>query len=171
MSNTGKNLTQSKSVLEMITVAHEFCLFMEKIDSYSQPDILNYFQKIIPLLYLKGSLLPDIEVADDSYVERYVTAENWEIVFNELRNKLKPHDEYWVLEFSDDTEATKANIADNLTDVYQDLKDFIILYTKNTQTARENAAQECKMHFETHWGIRLLNALRAIHQLNYKKQS
>jgi len=171
MSNSSENLTQSKSVLEMITVAHEFCLFMEKVDSYTQPDILNYFQKIIPLLYLKGSLLPDIEVADDSYVERYVTAENWEIVFNDLRNKLKPHDEYWVLEFSDDTEATKANIADNLTDVYQDLKDFIILYTKNTQTARENAVQECKTLFENHWGMRLINALRAIHQLNYKKQS
>ncbi|MCD6180594.1 MAG: DUF5063 domain-containing protein [Bacteroidales bacterium] len=170
MSNTDENLTLSKSVLEMITVAHEFCLFMEKIDSYSQEDILNYFQKIIPLLYLKGSLLPDIKVADDSYMERYVTAETWEIIFNELRNKLKPLDNYWVLEFSDDTEATKANIADNLTDVYQDLKDFIILYTKNTQTARENAILECKIQFETHWGIRLLNAVKAIHQIKYNKQ-
>lgn len=171
MSTTGENLTQSKSVLEMITVAHEFCMFMEKAESYSQEDILNYFQKIIPLLYLKGSLLPIIEVADDSYVERYITAETWEIVFNELRNKLKPHDDYWTLEYSDDTEATKASIADNLTDVYQDLKDFVILYTKNTQTARENAAHECKVHFETHWGIRLLNALKAIHMLKFKKQN
>lgn len=171
MSSTGENLTQSKSVLEMITVAHEFCLFMEKVDSYSQEDILNYFQKIIPLLYLKGSLLPDIEVTDDSYVERYVTAETWEIVFNELRNKLKPLDNYWVLAHSDDTEASKANIADNLTDVYQDLKDFVILYTKNTQTARENAAYECKLLFETHWGIRLLNALKAIHMVKFQKQN
>ena len=170
MSTSDENLTQSKSVLEMITVAHEFCLFMEKVDSYSQEDILDYFQKIIPLLYLKGSLLPTIKVADDSYVERYVTAETWEIIFNELRNKLKPHDNYWVLEYSDDTEATKANIADNLTDVYQDLKDFVILYTKNTQTARENATYECKIHFETHWGVRLLSALKAIHMLKYKKQ-
>ncbi len=171
MSTTDENLAQSKSVLEMITVAHEFCLFIEKVDSYPQEDVINYFQKIIPLLYLKGSLLPEIEVADNSYVERYVTAETWEIVFNELRNKLKPYDNYWVLEFSDDTEASKANIADNLTDVYQDLKDFVILYTKNTQTARENAAYECKLQFETHWGIRLLSALKAIHMFKYKKQN
>lgn len=171
MSNSEENLAQSKSVLEMITVAHEYCLFMEKVDSYAQIDTLHYFQKIIPLLYLKGSLLPSIDVADNSYVERYVTAETWEIVFNELRNKLKPLDDYWVLEHADDTEAIKANIADNLTDVYQDLKDFIILYTKNTQTARENAVFECKLQFEKHWGIRLLNAQRAIHLILHKKQN
>jgi len=170
MNNSSENLTQSKSVLEMITVAHEYCLFMEKVDSYSQEDVLNYFQKIIPLLYLKGSLLPDIEVSDESYLERYVTAETWEIIFNEVRNKLKPLDEYWVLEQKDDTEALKASIAENLTDAYQDLKDFVILYTKNTQTARENATNECKMHFETHWGIRLLGALRAIHQIKFTTQ-
>lgn len=171
MNDSGENLAQSKSVLEMVTVAHEFCLFMEKVDSYPKEDVLNYFQKIIPLLYLKGSLLPDIEVSDETYLERFVTAETWEIVFNDVRNKLKPDDEYWVLEYSDDTEAVKASISENLTDTYQDLKDFVILYSKNTQTARENAASECKLHFETHWGIRLINALKAIHLLKFKKQS
>lgn len=171
MSDSGENLTQSKSVLEMITVAHEFCLFMEKIDSYSTKDALQYFQKITPLLYLKGSLLPDVEVQDDSYVERFVTAETWEIIFNDVRNKLKPNDEYWVLEFRDDNEGVKASIADNLTDVYQDLKDFVILYAKNTQTARENAVSECKKYFETHWGIRLINAQKAIHQILFTSQT
>ncbi|MBN2237147.1 MAG: DUF5063 domain-containing protein [Bacteroidales bacterium] len=169
--NNSENLTQSRSVLELLTVSHEYCLFIEKIDTYSKKDILNYFQKIIPLLYLKGSLLPDIEVADDSYVERYVTAETWEIIFNSLRNKIKPDDSYYFAEFSDDTEATQGSIADNLTDVYQDLKDFEILYAKNTQTARENAVFECKKFFENHWGIRLLNAQKAIHQILFKKQN
>jgi len=170
MNSSEGNLTQSKNVLEMITVAHEFCLFIEKVESYAQEDVLNYFQKIIPLLYLKGSLLPEIEVSDDSYLERFVTAETWEIIFNDLRNKLKLLDEYWVLEQKDDNEASKASIAENLTDTYQDLKDFVILYTKNTQTARENAIHECKMHFETHWGNRLLSALKAIHLIKFDTQ-
>jgi hypothetical protein len=165
-----ENITQSKSVLELITVAHEYCLFIEKIEAYSKEDILKYFQKIIPLLYLKGSLIPAIEVTDDAYLERFVTQETWEIVFNELRNKLNAEDEYWVLEYADNSEAIKASIADNLTDVYQDLKDFLILYSKNTQTARENAVNECKNYFETHWGIRLVNAAKAIHLLLFKKQ-
>ena len=74
------------------------------------------------------------------------------------------------MENQEEGEAIKASIADNLTDVYQDLKDFIILYTKNTQTACENAAFECKLQFETHWGIRVINALKAIHLLLHKKQ-
>jgi len=166
-----ENLSQSKNVIEMITVAHEFCLFVEKVESYPKSEVLNYFQKIIPLLYLKGAMLPNIEVSDDSYLERFVTVETWETVFNDIRNKLKPEDEYWLVEYNDDTEAIKASIADNLTDVYQDLKDFVLLYSKNTQTAREMAVSECKNYYETHWGIRLLSALRAIHLLIFKKQN
>ncbi|MFH0999369.1 MAG: DUF5063 domain-containing protein [Bacteroidota bacterium] len=165
------NLAESKNVIEMITVAHEFCLFVERIESYPKEEVLVYFQKIIPLLYLKGTLLPHIEVSDDIYLERFVTAETWEIVFNDIRNKLKPNDEYWITENIDDTEAVKASIADNLTDVYQDLKDFVILYSKNTHTAREIAVVECKNYFEIHWGKRLLSALRAIHLILHKNQS
>ena len=43
----------SRNVIEMITVANEYCLFLEGIEKYTKDDIISYFQKICPLLYLK----------------------------------------------------------------------------------------------------------------------
>ena len=163
------NSVSSKNVLEMITVANEYCHFIEKAHKYDVQDILEYLQKIFPLLYLKGSLLPKVEVQMPEMNERFVTAENWEIIFNELRNKFKPKDNYWTIDHSitEDTDPQQTNLADNLTDVYQDLKDFVLLYSKGTQAAQENAIHDCKHFFETHWGNRLVMAQKYVHYLLY----
>lgn len=166
----------SKNVMEMLTVANEYCHFVEKAYNYETRDILEYMQKILPLLYLKGCLLPSIEVSVPEANEKFVTEENWEIIFNELRDKFKPKDDYWVIDHSDFkfSEPDKVSLADNLTDIYQDLKDFVLLYAKGTIAAKENAVRDCKFYFETHWGYSLVQAQKYIHDLlngNKKKIS
>lgn len=162
--------------MEMLTVANEYCHFIEKAHNYKTKDIIEYMQKMLPLMYLKGSLLPNVEVQVPEANEKFVTEENWEIIFNELRNKFKPNDEYWSVDHSDFNfnEAEKASLADNLTDIYQDLKDFVLLYSKGTEAAKENAVRDCKLYFEIHWGYRVVQALKYIHNLlnkDKKKQS
>lgn len=162
------NSISSKNVMEMLTVANEYCHFIEKAHQYETKDVLEYLQKISPLLYLKGSLMPQIEAQVPEANERFVTEESWEIVFNELRNKFKPRDEYWSQDHADfkDNEPTKESLAENLTDIYQDLKDFVLLYGKGTEAAKENAVHDCKLFFDTHWGYRLVQAQKYIHELN-----
>lgn len=161
------SIVSSKNVMEMLTVANEYCHFVEKAHQYETKDILEYLQKISPLLYLKGCLLPDVDVQVPEANERFVTEENWEIIFNELRNKFKPNDEYWVIDHADFSfnEPDKASLADNLTDIYQDLKDFVLLYAKGTEAAKENAVHDCKLFFQTHWGYRLVQTQKYIHDL------
>jgi len=153
--------------MEMLTVANEYCHFIEKAHQYKNQDILEYLQKIFSLLYLKGTLLPNVKVETPEANERFVTAENWEIIFNELRNKFKPQDEYWALDHNntENQSPEKISLADNLTDIYQDLKDFVLLYAKGTQAAQENAVHDCKKFFENHWGYRLVKAQDYIHHL------
>ncbi len=161
------NTVNSKNVMEMLTVANEFCHFIEKAHEYETKDILDYLQKIFPLLYLKGALLPNVEVQVPEANERFVTEKTWESIFNELRNKFKPNDEFWVMDHADfkDNEALKASLADNLTDTYQDLKDFVLLYSKGTEAAKENAVHDCKLFYQTHWGYRLVQAQKYVHHL------
>ena len=67
MSEEGlNNLVYSKNVIELITVANEFCSFLEHSEDMETSDFLGRLQKMLPLLYLKASLLPEFEMeADD----------------------------------------------------------------------------------------------------------
>ncbi len=162
----------SKNVLELIRVAHEYCLYCESIENQDIEDTLIFFHRLGPLLYLKGSLLPELEVEDTEFNERFVTQEEWENVFNMFRAKLLPDDEFYHVdyEFSDESETVKASLSENFTDLYQDLKDFLLLYQKNSRHAKQNAVHECKNLFATHWGPKTLSSLRYIHYLLNKNR-
>ena len=159
----------SRNVLEMLAVANEYCIFIEKSDGFTTGELLNFFQKISPLLYLKGALLPIIEPTNPEANERFVVEEKWEIVFNSLRAKSQPSDEFWFADavFETSPEILKASLAEQFTDIYQDLKDFVILYQRNSIDAKENAVAECRRLFACHWGIRIANVQKALHSLIY----
>ena len=173
MNEINNEPAYSKNVIEFLTVANEYCLFIEKSENYSKIDILQFLQKISPLLYLKGSLLPVVNVENKETNERFVTEEQWETIFNELRKKFNKDDNYWFIDFNspDENDPVKASLAENFADIYQDLKDFVMLYQKNTRAAKQNAVYECKLLFKTHWGYCITNAQKAIHHLLYKNNS
>ncbi len=118
----------SKPVIEMITLANEYCLFFEKAAAYKREDILYYFQKVAPLLYLKGAMLPAVEVSDPGAAERFVTEEQWESIFKALREQFLEFDVYHIHDHNQDS--VEASLADNMADIYQDMKDFVMLYQK-----------------------------------------
>lgn len=161
----------SLSVLEFLRVAHEYCLFTEKASEKNKDDIYDYFLKIGPLLYLKGQLLPGIIPEYPETSERYVTEEEWQEIFNIFRAVFSEEDEFHHVNYEEfnEYEAVKASLSENFTDIYQDLKDFVLLYQKNSQAARQNAVHDCKSLFETRWGSKILSNLRYIHFLYHKK--
>ncbi len=165
-NNQDEDILASRAVLEMLTVANEYCLFFEKAANYPKEDILTYFQKIAPLLYLKGSLLPDVESNEESFNERYLTEEQWEDMFKVLREKFDQDDIYYVHDHNYDT--VEVSLSDNMADIYQDMKDFVILYQKNISFSRENALTQIRQLFYDHWGVKVLDSLRAVHFLLFK---
>jgi len=160
-----RDIVLSKNVLEMITVAHEFCIFIENIEKYALKDIMDYLSKIAPLLYLKASLLPDVEVQDTDAYERYITEEVYLAVHQTIEGKFKEQNSYLDTEGITiiENQAVKCFISEKLTDIYQDLKDFIFLYQKEQIAAKENAVYHCKKLFEVHWGFRIISLLKALH--------
>jgi len=157
----------SKNVLEMITVANDYCLFIEKASEYTREELLGYLQKVCPLIYLKAALLPEIEVEDEEATEHFVNEIQWEDLFNILREKLGPDDIYYFIDHHEKTnqDAVKASLAEHIADIYQDLKDFLLLYQKPFTTSKENAVKDCKRLFETRFGYRLVDVHSAIHYL------
>jgi len=163
-----ENLNKIKStiVLEMIRVAHEFNVFSEDLAKKDALDIMSFYQKVLPLMYIKASLLPEVEVSDKSANERYVAEEHWETIYMTLREKFGKADEYWELDENNDS--VKASLAEKLADIYQDTKDFVVLFQKNQMAAKENAVFEILRLFKVHWGPRSISVLNQLHKILYK---
>jgi hypothetical protein len=160
----------SKKVLEMLTVANEFCLFLEKAVEYPKESVLAFLQKICPLIYLKAALLPDIAVPNDEAAEHFVREEEWEGILNTLMAKFGEDDLFHYLDHHEKshTDAIRASLAETFADIYQDLKDFVILYQKPLKASMEYAVYDCKRLFETRFGYLLVNAQQIIHYMLYK---
>lgn len=164
-------VVHSKGVVEMITVANDFCSFMEKSEEYTKDELLRYLERILPLIYIKASLLPEITVEDEDAVEHYVTEEQWEFLFNVIRNKFGEDDIFFYINNQEKSQQDpiRASIAENLTDIYQDLKDFLLLYQKPLTIFRQNAVKDCRQLFQTRYGFLLVNVHQAIHYLIYRE--
>ncbi len=170
MSTPENDPILTRQILDFITVSNEFCHFTEKAGDYQKEDIVDYYRKVVPLLYLKGSLVQPVQPSDPDASEHFFNEEDWETLFNTIRNKLYPDDHFWISSSMTDPDAEieKASLAECLADIYQDMKDFLMLYQKNKYTARENAVHNVCTHFDDHWGPAALRALMALHNLNLK---
>lgn len=161
----------SREVIEFVAVAKEFCDFVETIPAMERRDMLQRLQKFIPLIYLKGSLLPSCESSNTGLTEDSVSEEQYNYLYLELHNKLGEYDEY--LEVFDDnmqySEAPVVNsIAEKICDIYQDLKNFTASFRCGIPEIIGEALWELNNNFELYWGKACAGVLRAIHQAVFR---
>jgi len=156
----------SQAAIEMFTVANEYCIFIESAHKYQQEEVHRFLNRILPLMYLKGSLLPELEVEYPEANERYLTAEQWENLFNELRFFFANTDVFVSIDPTGDaSDIMRQSLAENLADIYQDMKDFVLLFSKESAAAKENALSSVAVLFRSHWGHRVLNSLSYLHYI------
>jgi hypothetical protein len=164
----GKDLVYSKNVIEFITVASEYCHLIEVPGKYQTDDLVNITRKLLPLLYLKASLLPGFELFLEEGLEKYVTELEYNILLDKWLQILGGYDLYHEVfdpEIQFGTEKVTASISEGLIDIYQDLKECTTSYSLGNEEIMNDALAECQAHFKDFWGQRLVNVLRALHQL------
>jgi hypothetical protein len=61
----------------------------------------------------------------------------------------------------------KKCISEDLADIYQDLKDFICVFQLGLNETMNDSLVICREHFEEFWGQRLVNTMRALHNVKY----
>jgi hypothetical protein len=72
------NIIYERNTIEFVTVALEYCSFLEAVKTYSLFDFVDKATKILPLLYLKASLLSDTPSDDEIEPACEVTEEMYE---------------------------------------------------------------------------------------------
>ncbi|MHB9141608.1 MAG: DUF5063 domain-containing protein, partial [Paludibacter sp.] len=127
----------------------------------------------LPLMYLKTTLLDVSESTADDNVERFVSEEDYIFVKEQIEQLLGAEDSFLEVFHPDmalsDTPIA-AFISENLADVYQEMKDFAANYQLGDVEIMNNALVACLEAFGEHWGQKLLNALRALHALQFNAE-
>ena len=144
-----------RNAVEFVTVAAEFCKFLEQAEGVKRSAFVDTSLKILPLLYLKASMLPECETIGDEAPETFVTEETYEVLRMNLANILAEKDDYLDVFVSD------------MADIYQDIKDFIFVFQLGFNETMNDSLAICQENFRLHWGQKLVNTLRALHEVKY----
>lgn len=109
-----------------------------------------------------------MEETSFSELQRYVTEASYEIQRRNVGMLTDQYDEYIEVKQEEDGQYTDeyvAYISEDLADVYQDLKDMIANFQSADINIMNDALSDCMDNFKSFWGLRLLNALRAMHNV------
>ena len=168
--DTNKDQVYSRNVVDFVAVANEFCKYAEHASELKGDELLKILQRILPLMYLKASLLPALNPFFEDGNEKFVTEEDWIGLNDILKEKFGTANDYLEV-FDDKISETDgpvlSSLSENISDIYQDIKDFLLLYQTGTEEVMNDAVWECRMNFENFWGQKLVNAMRQIHKFIY----
>lgn len=140
-------------------IAKEYCSWAEGFTVTQEEDGVK--EAIVFLVTLYSGALKLLENGCGNEVKaREVTDKEWKVIYT--RFGLLPFNHYSA-SFSPaklDGEQCAGDIADDLADIYRDLKDGLWLFENGNVT---EAVWEWKQTFTMHWGRHAVSALNALH--------
>ncbi|MBQ7388242.1 MAG: DUF5063 domain-containing protein [Paludibacteraceae bacterium] len=163
-------MMQLKERVEFITVSLETCSFIEQAANYEKKDFISKLLKILPLVYLKTSLLKTTEFNYEETPERFVTEYDYERIRLSVAELLGSSDDFLTI-YTPDMQLSETplyiTVSELLADVYQELKDYVLCCQYNDEDVQSDALNICLTGFYEHWGQKLLSIMQALHKAYY----
>ncbi len=149
---------------EMVEVAQSYCGLIDGLDG-SREGWLDELAQLLPRLHLAVAALSGTEapVGEAMAVDLDARFE----LFSTLRALLGERDSYW-LEFdsTSDEQSMSGSLADDLTDIYCELKQGLRLL----DVEPVKALAGWRSGYRVHWGQHLVDAERHIYNLRSRNQ-
>ncbi|HEX8266084.1 MAG TPA: DUF5063 domain-containing protein [Pyrinomonadaceae bacterium] len=145
------------SVESFAQIAQRYCDWAESPFGDANNE-MHIARRFLAELHLAVITLPDLESDDTECVD---LSDEWKLVLSRFQNL--PVDGYWDVFYPLELEKEEPvfnMLSDDLSDIYRDLKDGLVLYKKGKIA---EAVRKWKFHFDIHWGAHLTGAQRAIH--------
>jgi len=157
-------------------VANRFCSVVDSASSMERTDLLLQIYRILPKLIDEAISLPDVKLSDsDDPIEGSgqpafpanvrQSVQEWGQLYNLLKEKLGDWDRYWqVFDPTEDDKAIFGTLADDIADIYRDLKEGLVLIEAH-EAPPEDIIWNWRLLFYSHWGKHAIDALRTSHFL------
>lgn len=162
-----KDYLYSQPVLDFITVCTEYCKFLEQCENKDAEEFTRVMRGLLPMLYLKATLIGSVP-EEPGWNERKLTEADYDYVRTTVARILSDKDDFldvFVEDFKYSEHPVLCTISENLADVYQQLRELVENFREGYEEAMRVALYETLEEFELQWGQKLLNALRALHDV------
>ncbi len=159
------------------SVADRFCALVDTARSLDRAELLLQLYRILPVLLTEAIVLPDVDLygrdepddpnedLSDNRVRAPMGTDEWRELYQSLKEKFGDADVYWeVFDPTVKEEAIAASLADDIADIYRDLKEGLVLAEKQPASP-EQLIWDWRFGFYSHWGEHATGALRTLHSL------
>lgn len=168
-----QNTIYAPATLEFVTVAAQFCVFLEQSQGRRKREFVETMLRLLPLLYVKATLLPRIESDGAFLPDDKVTEEDYNFIRQTVYDIMQADDDYEELVY-DATIQTDENrwlsVSEGLADMYQAIRNFVGVYQERIEDCMTDALWAVMDNFELYWGQSLVDTLRQLHKLRYTQQ-
>jgi len=152
----------SPSALDLAQVARNYCELIENSSSNSDEWIAKV-AVLLPRLHAAVSSLGKNETSEEHVLVVDLDA-RFEL-FTHLRELLGTKDGYWMeYDVAEDGQSMSGSLADDLTDIYCELKHGLGVLDGEPYTAVE----QWRRGFHVHWGQHLVDAERHLYELRVR---
>ena len=181
------NPIYARDTLEFVAAAAEYCALLETTGNGQRTtgngqrttdngerttdSLVGTLLKLLPLLYMKVQLLPDVVSEGDFVPKEQVTEEDYNFVRNGVYALLHEHDEYEMLVWDEDMQTEESrwcSLSEGLADIYQALRNFVAVYQQRVEPCMLDALWQVRDDFELYWGQTLLDTLRQLHKIKFR---
>lgn len=170
MKNKNTQVIFDKNTVEFVTVAAEVCGFLERAPQQKRKAFVDTALKLLPLLYLKASLLPPCERVEELDPEKFVTEDAYNALRASVAVLMGGSDDYlevFVEDMKYSDTPIRQTVSESMADIYQALRDFIGVYQLGFEPTMNDALVACREQFAEYWGQCLVNVMRALHEVKY----
>ena len=170
-TNNNSKTIFAQGTIDFVTVAAEFCAYLEQSTDRSKEQFVDTMLKLLPFLYVKAHLVKRVESNCDFLPDDKVTEEDYNWIRNIIYSILGNDDDYEELVFDPNTQSDEtkwSSISENLADMYQSLRNFVSAYQIGVEDCMHDALWLVMDQFELFWGKCLVDSLSRLHQVKYK---
>lgn len=143
--------------------AERYCSLIEQVESMERETFVVEVTAALMAVLHAAMDLPDLS-ATDEFVDEGLSDEEWRARFDAIEARLGDWSAYatTLSPFEEDaTEVATPALADDLSDVWRDLKAGLLSLERGGD--REDVLWEWRFGFYTHWGRHAVEALRVLH--------
>ncbi len=153
------------SPLEQVsTVAHEYCALIETVQE-ADSEWLKRLARLLPQLHAVVVGLEDTGASVD--VTEWIDLDARFELYAELHDLLGRRDSYWMeFDVANDGQCMTGSLADDLTDIYCELKRRLSLLDQEPT----RACADLRASFTVHWGRHLVDAERHLYELKSRNE-